>query len=76
MRQEAGEDRPSPTKKAKASTESPKKERVVVLKKTRPSTASKANGKRPLFYKTIAFSQGAQLSTQSYFLLRNGRSKI
>lgn len=72
-RQEAGEDRPSPTKKAKNPLT---KETAVVPKKTKPSAPSKANGKSLFFYKTVALSQGAQLSIQSCSLLRNGRSKI
>jgi hypothetical protein len=76
-RQEAGEDRPSPSKKPKkALAESAKKETAVVLKKTKPSAPSKANGKSLFFYKTVVLSQGAQLSIQSCSLFRNGRSKI
>ncbi|KIM39562.1 hypothetical protein M413DRAFT_447045 [Hebeloma cylindrosporum] len=50
-RQEAGEDRPSPTKKAKTSTKSAKKDTVVVLKRTtKPAKPSKANAVDPKLF--------------------------
>ena len=66
-RHEAGDDRSSPTKKAKkALAKSVKQETVEVPKKTKPSAPSKANGKSLFFYKTVVLSQGAQLSIQSW----------